>query len=197
MQHVGVGDDDVARPCGPRCARRRRVAVVGAGRRCRARRSVEAVQLGAAGPARGPWSGRGRARARPGPRGSRRGRAGCSRASCPMRWASPSKRSAREGGGYGLSLMGIEGLTPRPWRAERSVGASCSGQGAWRGGSGSSSRCAAIAGRGRRGPGFARSRAPGRAGARSASGKNLNRTGVRYPSRGRCRNSLTLWKTRP
>ena len=147
VEHVRVGDDDL--PGGPHhrsarwaACRRRRCASSGRARPPRPGRAARP-----AGRLRAPWWGRGRALAPSGRGRWRRGPAGCSRASCPRPSASRRRRCARRGSPRAPGPGACRAPRRRGNGARsRSRGSSPSGHGAWRGGRGSSTRCAAMSG---------------------------------------------------
>ena len=87
VEHVRVGDHDLAGGADGRPDRRRRVPVVGRCRDAQAGGRATARRTRPPGPGRAPWSGRGGVRGRPGPRRSPAGSAARSTATCPRRSA--------------------------------------------------------------------------------------------------------------
>ena len=96
VEHVGVGHHDVPAFADGGAPARRGVAVVGVDAQVDGQAVLRARSAPPAGPARAPWSGRGRGLACRAARAGAAGPAGCSRASCRSRSA-----SRRPGAGRG------------------------------------------------------------------------------------------------
>ena len=97
VEHVRVGDHDLAGGPDRRTDRGGRVAVVGRGRGPTSRRLPRGCRTPPPGPGRAPWSGTGTAPAPPDRRRSTGGPGPCSTATCPRRWASRRRRRCRRG----------------------------------------------------------------------------------------------------